>query len=195
MPAGEQRTDAQLVNEALHSPDAFAPLVELYEAKLLRYIRRISGLQEGVCEDILQETFIKVYRNLNEYDPDLSFSSWVYRIAHNETINHIKKASSRSVVALEGDDAEVISLVEKLASDTDLEADMRNREDQNEVRRVISMLSPDFREVLVLRYLEEKDYREIGDILRKPIGTVGTLISRAKAQFKEIYSKNNPTPQ
>ena len=90
------KTDAELVALTLKDQEVFLHLVNRYQDKLFRYIRRITGVSMECAEDILQEAFIKIYRNLNDFDPDLSFSSWVYRITHNEALNHLKKANSQN---------------------------------------------------------------------------------------------------
>lgn len=185
------KTDAQLINLTLKDQEVFMYLVERYEAKLHRYIRRFVSTSKETAEDILQEVFIKVYKNINDYDPDLSFSSWIYRITHNETINYLKKNEKFKLIPLENDDDEVVSLIDILESDVNIAKDMEKKDLQHKVRKVLQMLSPAFREILILRYLEEKDYQEISDILKKPMGTVAILISRAKAQFKQIATKNN----
>ncbi|MBU1935691.1 sigma-70 family RNA polymerase sigma factor, partial [Patescibacteria group bacterium] len=92
---------------------------------------------------------------------------------------------------IETDDDDVKSLIDILESDVNIVKDIKKKDLQQKVRKVLSMLSPDFREILILRYLDEKDYKEISDILKKPMGTVATLINRAKAQFKQIAEKNN----
>jgi RNA polymerase sigma-70 factor, ECF subfamily len=185
------KTDAELVALTLNDQEVFLHLVNRYEAKLLRYIRRITGLSMECAEDILQEAFIKIYRNLNDFDKDLSFSSWVYRITHNEAVNHLKKANNQKTVSLETDDKDALSLIDVLQAETNIPKELDKKEMQKKVRKIVSMLSPDFREILILRYLEEKDYKEISDILKKPMGTVATLVNRAKAQFKQIAEKNN----
>ncbi len=187
------KTDAELVALTLQDREIFSYLVNRYEAKLFRYIRRFTGVSIECAEDILQEAFIKIYRNLNDFDTDLSFSSWVYRIAHNEAINHLKKANGHLTVPLETDDKDALSLINILESETDIPKELDKKDLRKKVQKVVSMLSPDFREMLILRYLEEKDYKEISDILKKPMGTVATLINRAKVQFKQIAEKNNLT--
>src|SRR5665648_188700 len=79
-------TDNELVKLSLDNPDHFFCLTKRYESKLLRYIMRISKFSHEDAEDVLQDVFIKTYYNLNEFDSELKFSSWIYRIAHNQTI-------------------------------------------------------------------------------------------------------------
>jgi len=186
-----KKSDAEVVALTLEDQEVFLYLMERYEAKLFRYIRRFMYFGKETAEDILQEVFIKVYKNLNNFDPDLNFSSWVYRIAHNETINYLKKNEKHKTIPLETDDEEVVNLIDILESDIDVVRDVKQQELQDKVRKILQMLSPAFREILVLRYLDEKGYKEISDILKKPMGTVATLVNRAKKQFKQIAEKNN----
>lgn len=186
-----EKTDAQLAVLALEDQEAFVPLVERYEAKLLRYVRRLTGLDMESTEDVIQEVFIKIYRNLNSFDPDLSFSSWAYRIAHNEAVNYLRKHRNKETISIESEDDEMVSLLDVLEADVDVMDDVARKELQQKVRAVLMKLPTKYRDVLILRFLEDKDYKEIGDILRKPEGTVGTLLNRAKEQFKRTAKKNN----
>ncbi len=180
------KTDAELVAIALEDCEVFGRLVERYEQKLARYVKRLVGLSKECVEDVLQEVFLKVYRNLNSYDPGLSFSSWIYRITHNETVNYVKKHRKQNVVSLENDD-DAVSLIEVLASDVDVVDDARKKERIEKVHRILQGMTEKYREVLILKFLEDKDYAEISDIIKKPMGTVATLINRAKKQFITLY--------
>lgn len=181
------KTDEELVALALENQDYFACIVERYEKKLLAYIIRISGFSREEAEDVLQEVFIKIYVNLNSFDSGLKFSSWIYRITHNEVINHHRKKKVRPQSAMDLDD----EFLNNLASDmkTDGLADFRYLKEG--VGKVLECMEPKYREVLVLRFWEDKDYSEISDILKKPMGTVATLISRAKANFQKEMERQN----
>ncbi len=187
-------TDAELVALALRDADYFTPLVERYEPKLARYIRRFSGLNKECTEDVLQEVFLKIYTNLNDFDQSLKFSSWTYRIAHNETINHLRKTRGKEPISLENNDPDIVNLIDVLESDVDVMDEVVQNELKNKIRLVLLELPVKYREVLVLRFLEELDYSEISDVLRKPMGTVSTLINRAKSQFKQRALENNLNP-
>ena len=176
------KSDEELVNLTLSDQDWFLCLVQRYEGKLARYIRRISGLNQHDIEDVLQEVFIKVYQNLNGFDPDLKFSSWIYRICHNTTISHFRKRQARPDMIL-GEEGEKLLL--RIPEDSDLHLKVVNKLSAEDINKILSKLDVKYREVLVLKFLEDKDYKDISDILKKPIGTVGTLINRAKKQFKE----------
>ncbi|MFC1810589.1 RNA polymerase sigma factor [Patescibacteria group bacterium] len=187
MSKNQKQTDEELAQKSLTDKETFAHLVEKYEAKLLRYIQRLTALPQNHAEDILQEIFIKIYRNLNNFDPKLKFSSWAYRIAHNETINQIKKIKRSNALPLETDDEDEQNLIEILESETDIKQEAIQKETAAQVRMTLNRLPQKYRDVLVLYYLEQKDYNEISDILRKPAGTIATLLHRAKSKFKSLY--------
>lgn len=179
----DSKTDNDLVEMAISDPESFLCLSKRYEEKLLRYIIRISKFSRTDAEDVLQEVFIKTYYNLNGFDPELKFSSWIYRIAHNETISAIRKKVARPTVSLELGD------VERFSDAFDMTKELDNSLDRKIIDEALSNLDKKYREVLVLRFLDEKDYVEIADILEKPVSTVGNLILRGKKLFKEEYRK------
>ena len=185
----KEKTDAELVNLSLKNPDYFVELVNRYEKKLFRYVRRLSGLEPESIEDVLQEAFIKIYTNLNDYDPAFNFSSWTYRITHNETINYLKKNKKQIILPLETEDKESKNLIDALESDSNIMDETVRKELSEKVRKAINLLPEKYREILVLRYMEDLDYREISDILRMPMGTVATTINRAKEKFKKTAQK------
>lgn len=187
-----EKTDEELVALTLENPQVYAFLVERFEEKLLRYIMRISRSTKEDGEDLLQEVFLSAYRNLNDFDQDLKFSSWIYRITHNKVISHFRKVTARpKTTTYEGDS----NLLNILASDEDIARSLERKYTAQEVKELLEKLDERYREVLVLKFLEEKDYKEISDILEKPMGTVATLISRAKTQFKEKMLKGSSNRQ
>ena len=179
-------SDAQLVRLSLENQDRFYYLIKRYEPRLLRYIRRSTDASQEESEDILQEIFIKIYRNLNGFNQKLKFSSWVYRIARNEIINqYYKKKSYAAKIILNIDDNDG-NLTEFVTDALDLQDTYISRENTEKVKEALAELPAKYRDVLILRYFEDKNYNEISDILRKPPGTVATLINRAKSGFKKI---------
>lgn len=185
-----QKNDEELVALTLVDQDVFYYLIKRYEKKLLNYILRISNTSRETAEDILQEVFIKIYKNLNGFDADLKFSSWAYRITHNETMSHFRKKQTKLKITSIDDD-ENNNLINLLKSSLDTQRDFSNKETSQKVRDVINLLSEKYSEILILRYLEEKDYQEISDILQIPMGTVATLINRAKTKFKTEAIRNH----
>jgi RNA polymerase sigma-70 factor, ECF subfamily len=178
----EVKTDAELVQLSLIDQDYFLYLIQRYEEKLLRYILRISNASQEDAEDILQEVFIKVYRNLNAFDQTLKFSSWIYRITYNETISHFRRIKNKPIV-LNTEDS--LSFFDSIASDVNIETEFEVNEKKRLIMKILERLDDKYKEVLILKFLEEKDYEEISDILKKPTGTIGTLINRGKKKFKE----------
>jgi RNA polymerase sigma-70 factor, ECF subfamily len=176
-------TDKALVELALKEQTAFAELVNRYQAPLRRYINRLAKLNEDEIDDILQETFIKLYLNLNDFDPNLKFSSWLYRITHNETINHFRKRSVKYEIGLD------IESEEK--KDEFWEEDGFKKIDRSlsreKIQQTLNKLPQNYRDVLILKYFEEKSYDEISDILKKPPGTVSSWLNRAKEQFRSLH--------
>ena len=183
----EQMTDEALVRSSLQQEDAFYFLIKRYEPVLLRYINRMTQVSREEAEDLLQDIFIKVYRNLNGFDPNMKFSTWVYRITHNEVISQYrKKKMDRFYIEPDADDQEARALTNFMNDTLNVESDCLYREKAAEVRKALGELAPKYRDILMLRYFEELDYREISHILRKPPGTVATLLNRAKTKFKKI---------
>lgn len=184
----DTRTDAEIVVAALTDPQAIGAIIARYEDKLRRYIYRLGVRDHDEQADVLQDIFIKVYRNLNSYDTDLSFSSWIYRIAHNEAISWYRKRAVRpegSLIA-EGDD--VLALLPTAAEAPEVAFDRTI--EAKAVAAALAQLDEKYREVLVLRFFEHKEYDEISDILEIPIGSVGTLIHRGKKQLYHELNRN-----
>ena len=166
--------------------ELFSELVRRYQNKIFFYINRLINNREE-AEDLTQEVFIKVYQNLQGFDIKRKFSSWIYRIAHNESVNYIKKKSRFKFLSIEQNEF----LKNTMASTEDIMEKIITKESQLAVKKILSKLSFSHKEVLILRYFEEKSYGEISDILRKPVNTVGTMINRAKAEMEKIASKTN----
>jgi RNA polymerase sigma-70 factor (ECF subfamily) len=183
----QNKTDEELVELAKTSPDFYYFLVDRYEEKILRYIGRITNYPKEVIQDLGQEIFLKAYENINDFDPNLKFSSWLYRIAHNHTISYWRKYK-REQGTISWDENE--SLKNIIESDDDLVRDLDNKLVGDRIKEILDIIKPIYKEVLVLKYIEGKDYQEISDIIKKPMGTVGTLILRAKKEFREKWLAN-----
>ena len=185
----EELSDIDLVKLSLENQGNYIFIVDRYEDKITRYIKRLGNLSNEDIEDLLQDIFMKVYKNLNSFNLELKFSSWIYRIAHNETINKFKKNHN---VNLDFDDIDFF--INKMSDcidchKEDIEKTFDNKISRIKINKVLSKMDIKYKEVLVLKFIEEKDYNEISDIIKKPVNTVGTLINRAKKQFKDIYEQ------
>lgn len=186
------KTDTELVNLTLAEPDAFRYLVERYDDKLLRYIRRTMFVNKEEAEDILQEVFIKVYENLNGFNPKYKFSSWIYRITYNTSISFYRKNNKyQGHDSVDAKDKKIKELV----GDIDLEAGLIREHDAMSVQSALKHLDEKYRTALVLKYLEELDYEEISEIMHIPSGTVGSLINRGKKIFKDLLTNNGQFKQ
>ena len=160
--------DEELARRSLKDRDVFYYLIKRYEPRLLRYIKRLTHVTREEAEDLLQEIFIKVYRHLNGFDQRLKFSSWIYRIAHNEVINFAKKRKAgMALFHLDEGDGGAASL-ENMAGKDDVHGNYVFMESREQVRQALMELPLKYREVLVLKFFENMSYREMSDVLRKP---------------------------
>ncbi len=168
-------SDNDLIKRVEQDPEAFGVLMERYEKPLARYLMRLTGWGEEEVGDILQEAFIKAYQHLHDYDTTLKFSTWLYRITHNQAIDTLRKQNARPVLNLSLEEA-----ARFVSGTEDTEAQLLRQEELEEIRNAILRLPFLYRDVLLLRFLEEKSYEEIMDILKKPKGTIATLIRRGR---------------
>lgn len=184
-------SDAELVESALARPDAFALIVHRYEAPLKRYVRRLLGRSTGTVEDVLQEVFLKVYVNLNDYDRGRPFSPWIYRIAHNEAVSALRRGRNDRLT-ISGEDGE--RLIAGVMDGAPLQD--RAGPERMEERFMVAVAGLDrrYRDVIVLRFLEEKSYEEISEILELPMGTVATLVSRGRERLRRALLAIGLTP-
>ncbi len=184
----QDATDEELARTVSENPEVFGILMQRYEKKLMTYILRKSNVTREVAEDLLQESFLKAYQNINNFDTRLSFSSWIYRIVHNQTISGWRKAKVRP----EGNAIEVdTDFLGRIASDEDLARIVNQQYLIKNITTIFAEMDEKYRNVLVLRFMEEKSYEEIADIIKKPMGTVATYLSRAKKQFIKMSDKRN----
>lgn len=178
-------SDEQLVIKVRdENQEFYAKLVKRYEQKLLRYANYLINNQYKAA-DIVQESFIKAFINLKSFNVNKKFSSWIYRIVHNQAINYLKK--HRQELSWDKN----IWLKDIIKDDKDLEKDLIRKEDIIRVTQGLKRLGIKYKEPLVLFYLEDRSYEEISDILRIAIGTVGTRINRGKKLLKLILEEKD----
>ena len=159
--------------------EVYAQIIKRYQTKLLRYAGYIMG-DEHKGADVVQEGFIKAYVNLNGFDTKKKFSSWIYRIVHNEAMNMLGKHKKQIPM----DDQR------ELDSGINIEDEFIKHELVSRAHHCLEQMPTLYKEPLSLFYLEEKSYEEISDILRIPIGTVGTRINRARGIMKKLCQKH-----
>lgn len=158
--------------------ELYAEIIRRYQEKLLRYASYIIG-DNQMATDVVQESFIKAYINLNSFNTKKFFSSWIYRIVHNEAMNMLKKNKKHKSINESYDIDSGINLEDKFIK----------KELISNTHYCLGQMPILYKEPLSLFYLEEKTYEEISDILRIPIGTVGTRINRAKVIMKKLCQK------
>jgi len=158
--------------------EAYAEIIKRYQAKLMRYAGYILS-DEHVGADVVQEGFIKAYINLNGFDTRKKFSSWMYRIVHNEAMNVLNKHKKQRPM-----DDQI-----EFDSGVNLEDEFIKKELVSHAHHCLEQMPIMYKEPLSLFYLEEKSYEEISDILRIRIGTVGTRVNRAKGLMKKLCQK------
>lgn len=176
-------TDEALVKMIISGKkELFYHLVVRYEKKLKRFILTVTNRKNEV-EDILQTVFMKAYKNLPSFNGKLKFSSWIYRIAHNESINLISSGFIQKFVTLP-------DWFDFGKNDT-IEDTLDEGEIKKRLKACVAKLKQKYKDPLVLFYYEEKSYEEISDILRIPIQSVGVLIHRGKSKIKKICNEKN----
>ena len=182
----DQLSDNEIVKQSLANIDYFLCLYNRYELRLLRYIRRISMVSDEQAKDILQESFIKIWQNLNDFNQDMKLSSWIYRIVHNVTISYWRHNRSY------GKDRKVkldYVFIKNQLDDSEINEDKVKKELLT--NEVLELLPLKYKTVLILKYIEGKGYREISDVLKIPEGTVATRLNRAKKKFIEMASEKH----
>ena len=168
---------------------AFGVLVDRYTDRLVRYGRRFL-LDIPEAEDVAQDVFLKVYRNIRSFDPTRRFSPWVYRIAHNELVNYLKSRKHEAIPFFDPDTLFPHPVSPETAEGPAERAEMRHMLDA-----CLAKLEVKYREVLALYYDEELGYREIADILKIPTSTVGVRLRRAREKVRTVWQTTHPIPR
>ncbi len=172
-------TDEQIVARVLAGENyLYGVLMDRYTERLFRYARKFLNDQDSIEENV-QDVFTKAYESLASFDQNRKFQPWIYRIAHNTFVN-VLRAKSRSWIILEWD-----TLVSLPAGDDPEEAERDRKEMQEIIEGGLEQLSPKYREILTLYYLDEMSYKDISEVLHVPVNTVGVRIRRAKEALKK----------
>jgi len=160
--------------------EVYSQIVQRYEKRFLRYGRKFFSNNDDITDSI-QNIFIKSYININSFDASRKFSSWIYRIAHNEFVNYLKKKNKRILPIF---DLDIIFPHLAVDKNNNIESDLDKKYIAQELEKFIDKLDIKYKEPLVLYYIEDFDYKEISDIMKIPISTVGIRIKRAKNLLK-----------
>lgn len=179
--ADSKQTDQAIVTQVRGGDSAaYDLLMKRYEQKLLRYIFYQTA-DEALAADIVQEAFIKAYENLWSYNPTYPFSSWLYRIAHNQMVNAFRKQRH---VELNSD-----HLLETLEYDPKIAESIDRDFMKADVQDCLRQLDKKYREVLQLLFFEQMSYSDVSDILHIPTSTVGVWVSRGKSKLRAICER------
>ncbi len=146
-------------------------------SQVARYVTYLIH-DDAAAADIVQDTFIKTYQNLRSYKPAYKFSSWIYRIAHNETMNALKRGKHHSSADIE--------TVPEATYDPGLAEKIDAGIVRDQVQECLKELEPKYREVVQLVYFEQMKYDEASDVLHVPTSTVGVWLKRAKDKLRSI---------
>ncbi len=181
--------DKQLVARALDGDEAaYRELLERFRRPVFSLIYRMIGDREQ-AEDLAQESFVKAFNNLDSYNPSYRFSSWLFKIANNHAIDHLRRARL-STVSIHGSphaassEREEETRIVLEAQDESPEQEIMALELGGEIEEAISRLRPEYRTAVILRHLESRPYEEIAEIMDVPIGTVKTFLHRARAELR-----------
>lgn len=178
-------TDAEVVQAVLGGDrEAFAFLVERYQKGLVTYIYHMVHHYEEALE-LCQEVFVKVYESLSRYDGQYKFSTWLYKIASNHTIDHLRRQHMTTISIQERqDDPDLPELPLESATLGPHDA-YRNKVLMEQVRKALEDLPPSYRELILLRHFNFRSYEEMAKITGLPIGTVKNRIFRARQILME----------
>ena len=186
-------TDQDVVAWAREGSEfAYRELLRRYQRPVFSLIYRMVRDRE-LAEDLTQDTFIKILNAIERYDPKYKFSSWIFKIANNATIDHLRK---KELVTLSLDGAPQATTQERIEAtalqiggvgESPLE-ELEARELGSQIERAIAILRPDYRSCIILRHIEGRPYEEIAEILDLPLGTVKTYIHRARRELKDALA-------
>jgi RNA polymerase sigma-70 factor (ECF subfamily) len=174
-------SDEQITVLICHGQTAFfSQLIKRYQARLERYVHYLI-FNENYIDDVVQNTFIKTFTKLATFNSKQSFSSWIYRIAHNEAMSLLRRERKH----LQSN----IQLSLELAAKVDISRNYEEKEQQELINQSLLELPNNYKYPLILFYLEEKSYRDISDILHISESNVGLRINRGKKNLKKILEK------
>jgi len=177
--------DYELVQTAVAGREAsFEELVRRYQRPIAAYVYRMVGDYDSAL-DLTQEVFIKVYNSLNRYRSEFKFSTWIYKIAHNAAIDHLRRHSVREQTlsgSVEGERREITIESKRLTPEQESE----RKERRLEIELVVQLLQPAYRELIVLRHSHDLSYDEIAEVTGLPLGTVKNRLFRAREAMRDL---------
>lgn len=184
--------DGELVKSVLAGRESgFEELVRRYQRPIAAYVYRMVG-DYDVALDLTQEVFIKVYASLARYRSEFKFSTWIYKIAHNAAIDHLRRHATREAVA-NSDDNPAEGTVESRRLSPEQESERSER--CSEIEEVVQLLAAPYRELILLRHAQDLSYEEITEVTGLPLGTVKNRLFRAREAMREhLLQRGITTP-
>lgn len=181
-------TDQQLIGMSLGGDDvAFEQLFKRYRESIFQlYVQRTGNRDDA--DDLLQETFVKVYLKLDSYNSDYTFGQWVYTIARNTFIDYTRKR--RDDVSVDSIPGGYSSIVPSAATPTPEESYINNQQ-RTQIEQYMAQMTPRYRRLIELRFFKDYSYEEIAKELVLPLGTVKTQIHRAREQLCRFIIDNS----
>lgn len=173
---------------------AWEEIVQNYNRRIYNICYRFAGSSDD-AEDLTQDVFIKMYRTLSTYDPSKgAFVTWVTTITRNLLVDHFRKSKqdrqTDSIDTAASEHEDVLPLSERIQDQSaPPDAHVRSREVSEQVHAALGKLSPELREAVILRDLQDMDYREIAAVLRVPEGTVKSRINRGRAELARLLQR------
>ncbi|HKS06307.1 MAG TPA: sigma-70 family RNA polymerase sigma factor [Gemmatimonadaceae bacterium] len=185
--------DADVVALAQQGRDAaYRELLRRYERPVFSLVFRMVR-DRAIAEDLAQDTFVKVLNHIDRYRPEFKFSSWLFKIANNVAIDHLRKRQL-DTISMDGS-PHASSAAEIEATSFDLAdksesalQELEAKELGSAIERAIATLRPEYRSCILLRHVEGRSYEEISAMLDLPLGTVKTFIHRARHQLRELLA-------
>ena len=175
--------DGELVQSALAGRESgFEELVRRYQRPIAAYVYRMVGDYDAAL-DLTQDVFIKVYASLSRYRSEYKFSTWIYKIAHNAAIDHLRRSATREQ-AVTHDDDRTETRIESGRLTPEQESERNER--RSEIEEVVRVLPPAYRELIVLRHSNDLSYDEIAEITGLPLGTVKNRLFRAREAMRDL---------
>jgi RNA polymerase sigma-70 factor (ECF subfamily) len=181
-------TDQELIQKALNKDQkAYSRLLSRYRDNIFYYILKMVG-DKTHASDLTLESFDKAFQNLHKYDEQYAFSTWLYKIAKNCTIDFVRKRKLNSLHINYGSDEDESSINESALYSTapNPEESMIQQQEELKLMNFIESMKPRYRELIELRYIKEYAYEEIAEELNIPLGTVKTRLFRAKNILAEM---------
>ena len=184
--------DCDLVASAVDGVEgSFEELVKRYQRPISAYVYRMVGDYESAL-DLTQEIFIKVYSSLRRYRAEFKFSTWIYKIAHNSAVDHLRRTATREQSLVMGPEGDQFDLpVESGRLSPEQESERKER--RGEIESVVRALPANYRELIILRHSQDLSYEEFVDVTGLPLGTVKNRLFRAREMMRQQFVEKGIT--